>query len=153
VAPATPTTGLGVVKPPPWLRGWSATPKKLRKKKKRSFGFLGWPDHLQGPGVTSATPIPAVRGGFGHPHALGVVWPPQKVKKKKKVLGFWGWSRPKPFFFFFFFLAFWGGRTTPLAMGLVQPPSDQPWGWLQPPLGQKWGGQGAAISFFFLFLF
>jgi hypothetical protein len=107
VAPATPTTGLGVV----------GHPQKA-KKKKRSSGFLGWPDHLQGPGVTSATPIPAVRGGFGHPHALGVVWPPQKVKKKKKGFGLLRVVTPKTFFFFFFFfLAFWGWPDHPLGHG------------------------------------
>jgi hypothetical protein len=132
VAPATPTTRLRVVKPPTWLRGWSATPKKLRNKKRRSFGFLGWPNHLQGPGVTSATPIPAVRGGFGHPHALGVVWPPQKVKKNKKRFWAFGGGRTTPkgaqnLFFFFFFFAFRGWPDHPLGH---EPPPDQPWGWL-----------------------
>jgi hypothetical protein len=92
-------------------------------------------------------------GGWSHPHgqsgggrtipmAKGVVRPPPKGQKKKKILSFWlGWLRPPPIvgmgvteatpspwwwsghlqkpktlFFSFFFWPFGGGRTTTLAM-------------------------------------
>ena len=57
--------GLGMVEPTPWPRGWSGHPQKAKKKKKKVLGFLGWPDHPQGPGVASASaiPIPTVGGG------------------------------------------------------------------------------------------
>jgi hypothetical protein len=120
--------------------------------------------------VTPATPLGQKWGGppflaKATPTAdLEVVEPPPWPRGKKKSYGFMGGlelqalgggstipknPKPIPFFFFFFFFFFssssssWlfgGGRTTPLAMGVVRPLPDQPWGWLKPP----------PISLFFL---
>jgi hypothetical protein len=112
-----PTTGLGVVEPPPWPRGWpkvvaESTPRSLGvvrppPKSQNPFflfffflGFWGWPDHPLGHGGGSTTPRPAVGVAPATP------WP---------KMGWPGWSHPRflstPFFFFlifsfFFFLFF-----------------------------------------------
>jgi hypothetical protein len=125
---------LEVVKPPPWSRGWSGHPQKAKKEKK-ILGIWGWP---------------RAWGGFGHPHTSRRGWP-------KPPSGPWGWSghpqKPKTHSDFFFF-AFWGGQSTPLAigdLGVAQPPPNWPC--------QKWGGPAtpfwprghSRFSSFFLF--
>jgi hypothetical protein len=114
---------------PPWPRWWSGHLQKAKKKKKKKkdFGLLG-----------VAEPPPRAWSGFNHPHTSRIGWP-----------GPWrsGPATPKsPKSFFFFFWPFRGGRTTHLAMGVVRPPPDRPWGWLQPPLIFFF------LSFFFFFL-
>jgi hypothetical protein len=108
----------GVIRPPP----------KGRNPYFFFLSFWGWPDHPLGHKGGSTTPRPAIGGGRIHPQALGggLATP----KRPKLMLCF--------FVFCFFFWAFGGGRTTPLAMRVVRPPPEQPWGWLQPLLGQKW---------------
>jgi hypothetical protein len=113
VAGATPTAGLGVVEPPPMAKGVVRPPPKAPKKKKKNekwiLVFWGWPDHPQGPGGGFGHPKPAFWGGRIHPQVLG--GGPATPKRPKSI-----------FRFFFFFGAFGGGRTTPLAMGVVRPP-------------------------------
>jgi hypothetical protein len=76
------------------------------------------------------------------PRSLRVVRPPPKGQN--------------PFFFFFFFFFFWafgGGWTTPLAMGVVRPPPDRPWGWLESPPISSPPPPFFFNIFFFFFLF
>jgi hypothetical protein len=150
-----------------------------KKKKNKTKGWLqpflglkwgGWDHPILAKGVVGATPMAC----------LGVVEPPpwprgwsgqplkaKKKKKKKKSLGFGPLRmagpppRAKTQTFLFLFFVFWpfkGGWTTPLAMGVVLPPLDKPWGWLQPPPWPKWGGpatpfwpKGVAKATLFIF--
>jgi hypothetical protein len=149
-----------VVEPPPWAWGWFDHPSKGQKQKMgfRHLGLavpppraLGGFDHPYAQGGDLATlkrPTNKTKNGFRafgggpttpkgwgwlHPHTSRRGWPKPATPKSPKPI-FLG-------FFFFFFLAFWGGQTTPLAMGVVRPPLDRPWGQLPP------------IFFFFVFCF
>jgi hypothetical protein len=110
------------------------------------FPKVGWPDHpIFGQGVASATPYRPYGGGRSHPRPLGVVRPPQKAQKKKKIKGgngFWplGVAGPPP--------RAWGWLRTP--------PAGRRW-WLRPPpCPRGWSGHPQRpkpiFSFFFFFL-
>jgi hypothetical protein len=128
--------------------------------------------------------VPWPKWGGGSTYlAIGVVQPPPKGQKclpTRMGLGFWGarpplrawpaWGWPKPPlpkspnpFPCNFFWPFKGGQITFLAMGVIPPPPDRPWGWLAP--WSKWGGLATPFwlrrwlepprfsSFFFIFYF
>jgi hypothetical protein len=75
--------------------------KKKRRKSRVALGQNG----VVEPPITKG-----LRGGRSHPMPLEVVQPPPKYQNPLFL----------SLFFFFFFLAFWGGQTTPFAMGLVR---------------------------------
>jgi hypothetical protein len=83
VARTTPTSGLGVVEPPPWPRGGPTTPKREKKeKKKKGMGCGGGLGH-----------------GGGSSHPLGQKW-------GGPATPFWsrsGWSHSIYLFFNFSF--------------------------------------------------
>jgi hypothetical protein len=119
VAPTTPWPKMGWLEPPPWPRGWSGHPKKkkewvLGQKPKTLFFVVAFWD------------------GRTTPKDLGLAnRRPPLAKNPKTIHSFFSFL----FFFFFFFFFFWpfgGGRTTPLAMGVVGgvvgPTLDRPWG-------------------------
>jgi hypothetical protein len=114
-------------------------PQKKKKKKGRNRG--GWSHPLPkiwGGRTTpflakgwSATPYRPYEGGRSHPRPLGVVRPPRKAKKNKKMgLGFWGWpDHPQ---------GPGGGRKPPPTTGRWCPkPPPGPRGWSGHPQRPK----------------
>jgi hypothetical protein len=97
------------------------SPSPQNKKQSMGFGLLGvagppfWPwgwfNHPQtGRGGGSSHPL--AKNGVARATPLGQATP------RFPSLFFWGGG------------GFWGWPDHPLAMGVVRPPSDRPWGWL-----------------------
>jgi hypothetical protein len=135
VAGATPYGQSGGGRTTPMAKGWvRPTPKApppQKKKQSMGFGLLGVAGPPLWPWGWFNHPQTGRGGGSSHPLAKNGV---ARATPWLKM----GWPEPPPLAkppldFLPFFLgggAFGGGRTTPLAMGVVRPPSDRPWGWL-----------------------